>query len=113
MSDRSETSQEIVTRILSIADVDDADERQKLAREVSAYVEREYDGLDATNDDLAAAHDELLAEAEGSGGDIADAVNEFIDEIQRPVGSLKFIVPQSDSVNRALLGLHDAVGRKL
>jgi hypothetical protein len=42
-----------------------------------------------------------------------DAINAFLDEVNRPVGSMTFDVPKSDAVNRAIVGLYDAIGRNL
>lgn len=39
------------------------------------------------------------------------AINSFLDECER-TGPLRFDVPQTDRVNRAIIALHDAVGRQ-
>jgi hypothetical protein len=43
--------------------------------------------------------------------DVAIVINRFLDECER-VGPLRFDVPQSDRANRAIVALHDAVGRQ-
>lgn len=60
-------------------------------------------------DDLQDKVDDLEEGEEGS--DPEDAINRFLDECER-TGPLRFDVPQSDSVNRAIVALHDVVGRQ-
>lgn len=45
--------------------------------------------------------------------DISVAVHAFLDEIHRPVGTRDFTIPKSPAVDRAIIGLHDAIGRNL
>lgn len=55
--------------------------------------------------------DEVEELEEASTEDSAeDAINLFLDECER-TGPLRFDVPQTDRVNRAIVGLHDVVGR--
>lgn len=46
-------------------------------------------------------------------GDPIQAIDDFLNEIDRPVGQFKFIIPDRSSVHRAVLGLYDAIGRKI
>lgn len=71
--------------------------------------------FDAYEEATAALQDEVDSH-EREAGDvdhIKDAVDAFCDVIERPVGKLTFIVPQTDEVNRAIRGLHDAIGRNI
>jgi Fe-S-cluster formation regulator IscX/YfhJ len=56
-----------------------------------------------------------IIELEDTGDDVEDhaeeAIHAFLDECER-VAPLKFDVPQSERANRAIVRLHDAVGRK-
>lgn len=45
--------------------------------------------------------------------DPLDAIETFLDECDRPVGSFRFVIPDKPSVHRAVLGLYDAIGRKI
>jgi hypothetical protein len=70
--------------------------------------------LEGKDDEIAELKDELdEIEEKGtvSDQDAASAINAFLDECER-VGPLRFDVPQSDRTNRAIVGLHDVVGRK-
>lgn len=60
------------------------------------------------NDELEARVKEL---EENERPDAVTAIDAFLDECER-TGPLRFDVPQSDRVNRAIVGLHDAVGRQ-
>lgn len=42
-----------------------------------------------------------------------DAIDAFLDEIDRPCGQLRFVIPDRPSVHTAVLGLYDAIGRKI
>lgn len=85
---------------------------------------RTIDELRQENERLKAQNEELskdLSEAEGKLDDMEEtnlsvdnikvAVDRFLDEINRPVGKLTFTVPTGERVDRAILGLFDAVGR--
>lgn len=58
---------------------------------------------------------ERVEELEGENEDSREreAIDAFCDVVERTVGKLTFIVPQSAEVDRAILGLHDAIGRSL
>jgi hypothetical protein len=70
---------------------------------------------DAYDEEISDLEDEVrkLNREEVDDERVDDAVNSFLDEVQRPVGKLTFTVPQSPSVDRAILALHDAVKRGL
>lgn len=42
-----------------------------------------------------------------------DAINRFLDTVDRPCGTRKFIIPETGERDRALIGLYDAIGRRL
>ena len=41
------------------------------------------------------------------------AINEVLDLVERPLGTLRASLPQTDATERALIRLHDVVGRRL
>jgi hypothetical protein len=45
--------------------------------------------------------------------DTEDAINRFLDVVDRPCGTRKFIIPETGERDRALIGLYDAIGRRL
>ena len=47
------------------------------------------------------------------GRDPEGPINDFLDLVSRPVGELRFEVQSSKNVDRALLSLYDAIGRRL
>lgn len=81
----------------------------RVARSAIDEIER----LENSLEDCTVRCSGLEDEAEGTRGKIADAVNQFCDEVERPVGSMTYIVPANDRVNRAIIGLHDAIGRNI
>lgn len=69
--------------------------------------------LDAKDQEINNLEDKMDDHEESEMGldyDATEAINAFLDECER-VGPLRFEVPQSDRVNRAIVRLHDAVGR--
>lgn len=43
---------------------------------------------------------------------LKDAIHEFLDIVERPVGPLKdFTVPKTEEADRKILALYDAIGR--
>lgn len=42
-----------------------------------------------------------------------EAIDAFCDVVERPVGKLTFAVPATAEASRAIVGLHDAIGRRL
>lgn len=65
--------------------------------------EEKFDEADKRADDL----------EENFKGDTADAVHAFLDEVERPVGGFEFTVPATPAASRAILKLHDAIGRRI
>lgn len=60
------------------------------------------------------AADEIEAfEEESEDSREREAIDAFCNVVERPVGKLTFTVPQTNEANRAILGLHDAIGRSL
>lgn len=82
-----------------------------LREEAIEAVRELLDELQSDIEDLQSNNDALQEEAEGRSGDIADAVNELLDEVDRPVGALKPHLLPSPRSERALLALYDAIGR--
>lgn len=68
-------------------------------KEALAASETEVEALEAKVDKLEADPD------------VINAVDVFLDECER-IGPLRYDVPQSASAMRAIIGLHDAVGRQ-
>ena len=75
--------------------------RKEAATEAKRLVEAEVDDLE----------DRAVGEIDDT--TLADAVNRFLDEVHRPVGTQTFDVPKTPAVDRALIKLHDAVTRSL
>jgi len=70
--------------------------------------------IEDKDDEIAKLEDDL-DEIEEAGTvvdqDREGAINAFLDECER-VGPLRFDVPRNDRANRAIVALHDVVGRK-
>lgn len=88
-----------IKKLREIAGADSADRIVEL--------EAERDELKAENDALEARIEEL---EENEHPDVVEAVDRFLDECER-VGPMRYDVPQSDHAMRAIVGLHDAIGR--
>ncbi|MDP2410376.1 MAG: hypothetical protein Q8M26_08825 [Pseudolabrys sp.] len=101
MSNIADKINEAIDAILEAAG---DEERRRAAIEAKSMVEAEIDDLEAQ-----AGEDD----DDDENVDVIEAVNKFLDEVERPVGTQKFKVPESPAVNRALLRLHDAVSRGL
>ena len=76
-----------------------------------AEADKQIDAKDNEIDDL----QEELEEIEEKGGvrdeETEHVIHTFLDEVER-TGPLQFDVPQTDRVNRAIVALHDVVGRR-
>jgi chromosome segregation ATPase len=83
--------------------IDDAKEAIKSAQ--SAH----EDEIEEKNNEI----QRLKAEEEESLTAATDAAHRVCDALDRPVGKLTFDIPRPDEFNRAMLGLHDAIGRKI
>ncbi len=77
--------------------------------------EQEILALKQELEDQCKQHAEMIKDKdiESSHDNISHVINEFLDLIERPVGKLSFVIPQTDSVNRAILHLYDAVERQI
>lgn len=81
-----------------------------LLAEADKQLEAREDTIDNLQDEL----DEFEENAESADdleAGVTDAIQKFLDECER-VGPLQFDVPKTDRANRAIVGLHDAVGRR-
>lgn len=56
---------------------------------------------------------EDLKKASRSVDEMADAIDDLLDCVERPTGTLKAILPQNAASERALVALYDATGRAL
>ena len=83
-------------------------EIDRLARLIED-ADKEIDRKDEEISDLENELDEI-EEDEPVRGDTEQAIHAFLDEVER-VGPLRFDVPQTEQVNRAIVALHDIVGR--
>lgn len=79
-----------------------ASEKQVLTLEAEAVILRSK--VEEDNEKL----EELAADT-----DVRDAVDRFLDEVSRPVGTQEFTVPKTPAVNRALIGLYDSISRSM
>lgn len=71
--------------------------------------DKQIKAKDGVIDDLQEKVDELEeAESEEAA---EEAINRFLDECER-TGPLRFDVPQTDRAQRAIVALHDVVGRQ-
>jgi chromosome segregation ATPase len=73
--------------------------------------DKQLEAKEETIDDLQGKVDEFEEEAEELEDDATNAIHKFLDECER-TGPLRFDVPQTDQANRAIVALHDAVGRR-
>lgn len=73
--------------------------------------DKQLEAKESTIDALQSEVDELNEGATELEDAATDAIHKFLDECER-VGSLRFDVPQTDRTNRAIVALHDAVGRR-
>ncbi|MDB5550829.1 MAG: hypothetical protein JWL86_813 [Rhizobium sp.] len=89
------------------------DSRRELHRRIRA-LESELEEAQTSAKSWENQHDEIETELdklqETIGGDPVLAINVFLDECER-VGPLRYDVPQTDRAMRAIVQLHDAVGR--
>ena len=64
---------------------------------------------EAENEKLEARVEEL---EEAENPDAVDAINKFLDQVERPVGQYKFDVIHGPAADRAIVGLFEAAGRQ-
>lgn len=94
--------------IVSLQEADGARSADRIA-ELEAELAETKEALaafEAEVKSLEAKVDKLEADP-----DVVNAVDIFLDECER-IGPLLYDVPQSSSAMRAIIGLHDAVGRQ-
>lgn len=72
--------------------------------------DKQLDAKDEQIYDLRNEIDDLEDSVTCTEGGAAEAINAFLDECER-TGPLRFDVPPSDRTNRAIVRLHDVVGR--
>jgi predicted nuclease with TOPRIM domain len=96
----SELGATIDHKVASIADLEG--ERDEL-KETLTQSQAEVETLEARIEELEGRIEERA--------DPVEAIDAFLDECER-TGPLRFDVPQSDRANRAIVRLHDAVGRQ-
>ena len=70
-------------------------------------------GLQSRIDECAEEIEGLEEQLEKHAREIADAVHPVLDLVERPVGTLHASLPPSPAAERALIALHDAVGRRI
>lgn len=75
-----------------------------------AVMQATIDRLDKEVDEKQARLDDIEEDDERVESDATGAINAFLDMCER-TGPLRFDVPQTDRANRAIIALHDAVGR--
>lgn len=111
MTDRDrEAAERVCAAIRDIANASAAEIADAI-QEACGIAEREIEMLESEVDDLSAQVDDLEDEANET--KVREAVDRFCDEVERPVGTMNYTVPDNDRVNRAIIGLHDAIGRNI
>lgn len=69
--------------------------------------------IDALTAELSDAEDRIEElEDEKDSGELRDAIDRLLDEVERPTGSLAAVLPSSPAASRALIALHDVIGRR-
>lgn len=92
------------------ADIAHAEETaSELLREIET-AGAEIEALQKTVDERNERIEELEGEAEDRKDPVA-AIDQFLFEVERPVGKFSFDVVHGPATDRAILGLYDAVGR--
>lgn len=87
--------------------------------EVEAELRTEIADLKSEIASLRSENDEFSGELEDlkktsrSTDEMADAIDDLLDCVERPTGTLKAILPQNAASERALVALYDATGRTL
>lgn len=83
------------------------------AKELLAQARAQIASLEAEIGERVQENEELEEKIEEHDTDVAEAVHRFLDVVERPCGTRTFIIPESGERDRALIGLHDAIGRRL
>lgn len=76
-----------------------------------AEADKAIDAKDEEIDDLQEELDKIEEKGTVRDEGTALAIHAFLDEVER-TGPLRFDVPQTDRANRAIVALHDVVGRR-
>lgn len=87
------------TKTVAVPNADALQAENESLREEIRWLKVEKEDLEKQVDDI-----KTRAESEAH-----DQIADFLAECERPAGSLRFIVPQTPAVERALLRLSDAV----
>ncbi|MEI9804072.1 MAG: hypothetical protein WDN48_05910 [Pseudolabrys sp.] len=103
----------VIAAIGAILDAKTESETAVAVQNAREVAESTIDMLESTISSDNKLIDKLEEVAEGKSGDIADAVDQFLDEVERPVGTLDFTIPKTKAVSRAVLRLYDSVNRNL
>lgn len=75
-----------------------------------AEADKAIDDRDGEIDDLQSELDEIEEKRIVIDEETEQAIHAFLDEVER-IGPLQFDVPQGERANRAIVALHDVVGR--
>lgn len=86
-------------------------------REMMARYEDHIDGLEEAHGERVSELEEEIngfdEDARTDADSSEDAINKFLDCVDRPVGTRDFTIPKTGESTRALIGLYDAINRKL
>lgn len=77
--------------------------------ELFGRMEKEINSLRAS---MVRVESDLSERDDGESGR-EQAINDFLNVVERPVGKLTFSLPPTDEANRMVLGLYDAINRSL
>lgn len=94
----------------TIADLraENDDLEQEVAR-LKEKIESQKEYIFELQEELRATEEEIK-ETES---EHADVIHKLLDETQRQVGTLAIVLPDTPAARRALVALHDSVGRRL
>lgn len=79
--------------------------------ELIGDADKQLDQKDETISELESELDEIEESDTISDIETEQAIHSFLDEIER-TGPLRFDVPRTERVNKAIVNLHDVVGRR-
>jgi hypothetical protein len=87
--------------------------RKSFVDDLVRDVLRHVSGLEVQIEECKNEIEGLEARMKEMDGEIADAVHPVLDLVERPCGTLHASLPPSPAAERALIALHNAVGRRL